>query len=86
MNQTTDSLEVECLPGFDGGLKQSFNLEVTDIQTGDVLTNATEDVPIFTVSYYVTNYASQIGTDRKISCYFRYTIGETLIGEKLRDI
>lgn len=36
LNQTTESLEVECVPGFDGGQPQYFLLEVYDEQT-DIL-------------------------------------------------
>ena len=50
VNQTTDSLEVECLPGFNGGLEQKFVLEVTDLQTKVLLANATDKLPEFTVS------------------------------------
>lgn len=50
VNQTTDSLEVQCLPGFNGGLQQHFLLEVTDIQTKLLLANATDKIPEFTVS------------------------------------
>ncbi len=50
VNQTTESLEVECLPGFDGGLRQFFLLEITDLQTGILLANATDTQPEFQVS------------------------------------
>merc|ERR1719471_1294766 len=50
VNQTTDSLEVECLPAFDGGLKQYFGLEVSDLQSGILLANFTDSNPVFTVS------------------------------------
>ena len=49
VNQTTDSLEVECLPGFDGGLDQHFVLEVADLQSKVLLANATDKLPEFTV-------------------------------------
>ena len=49
VNQTTDSLEVECLPAFDGGLKQYFGLEVSDLQSGILLANFTDSNPVFTV-------------------------------------
>ena len=51
VNQTTDSLEVECLPGFNGGLEQEFVLEVADMQSKVVLANATDKLPEFTVSF-----------------------------------
>ena len=50
VNQTTDSLEVECLPGFNGGLEQHFLLEVIDLQTKVLLANATDKLPEFTAS------------------------------------
>ena len=50
MNQTTDSLEVECLPGFNGGMDQDFVLEVADLHSKAVLANATDKQPEFTVS------------------------------------
>lgn len=43
VNQTTDSLMVECLAGFNGGLPQHFKLEVTDQKTGSLLVNMTSD-------------------------------------------
>lgn len=33
MNQTSDSLQVECTEGFDGGLPQSFFMEILEIPT-----------------------------------------------------
>nr|XP_018907738.1 PREDICTED: nephrin [Bemisia tabaci]XP_018907739.1 PREDICTED: nephrin [Bemisia tabaci] len=38
-NQTANSLEVECLEGFDGGLTQIFILEVFDLQTNTLEAN-----------------------------------------------
>ena len=50
VNQTTESLEVECLAGFDGGLRQNFYMKVEDSITGTVLANASaEQKPIFQV-------------------------------------
>ena len=49
VNQTTDSLMVECLPGFNGGMDQDFVMEVADLQSRVMLTNATERLPEFTV-------------------------------------
>ena len=51
VNQTTESLVVECQPGFDGGLEQLFHMEVTDLQTGQLITNTSgEPAPEFEVS------------------------------------
>eukprot|EP00094_Tigriopus_californicus_P006982 TCALIF_06722-PB protein Name:"Similar to Nphs1 Nephrin (Rattus norvegicus)" AED:0.15 eAED:0.15 QI:0/0.73/0.56/0.93/0.46/0.5/16/48/873 len=58
VNQTTDSLEVECLPGFDGGLEQTFQLEVTDLQTDLVLANDSGQVPEFVVTELVCRASS----------------------------
>lgn len=49
MNQTTESLEVECIEGFDGGQTQSFQLEVFDHQTNILRANKTSRHANFTV-------------------------------------
>ncbi|KAF4528137.1 hypothetical protein B566_EDAN011153 [Ephemera danica] len=50
-NQTGDSLEVECVPGFDGGLPQRFVLEVYEARTMRLRLNLTSDAaPAFRVA------------------------------------
>ena len=59
VNQTTESLVVECLPGFDGGLRQLFHMEVTDLQTGQLIANTSQGgkaAPEFEVSDGTINY------------------------------
>jgi hypothetical protein len=41
---------VECIPGFDGGLEQQFLLEVVDVKTNLILINASNSLPIFTIT------------------------------------
>ncbi|TRY71980.1 hypothetical protein TCAL_09961, partial [Tigriopus californicus] len=48
-NHTTRDLTVSCVPGFGGGLRQSFHLEVRDRTTGILLQNQTADQPSFKV-------------------------------------
>lgn len=50
LNQTTVSLEVECIEGFDGGQPQWFLLEVYDSQTGSIQANISNKFPIFNVN------------------------------------
>lgn len=50
LNQTTESLEVECMEGFDGGQPQYFLLEVYDQQTSVLQANVSAKFPLFTVS------------------------------------
>lgn len=50
LNQTTESLEVECIEGFDGGQPQYFSLEVYDQQTNIMQVNLSAKFPMFTVS------------------------------------
>lgn len=50
VNTTGDWLEVECLPGFDGGLTQNFHLEAVDTLTSKHCLNASNpDGPFFRV-------------------------------------
>ncbi|KAK0182606.1 hypothetical protein PV327_000726 [Microctonus hyperodae] len=50
MNQTTESLSVECTAGFDGGQPQNFLLEVYDQHSGVLQANVTSrDSAAFTV-------------------------------------
>ncbi|GLH08775.1 Nephrin [Gryllus bimaculatus] len=48
-NQTTGSLEVECEEGFDGGLPQTFQLEVFDLESGLLAANVSSRWPRFLV-------------------------------------
>ncbi|XP_054259110.1 synaptogenesis protein syg-2-like [Macrosteles quadrilineatus] len=48
-NQTSESLEVECLEGFDGGQQQKFHLEVRDVVTERLVANKTSLRPSFLV-------------------------------------
>lgn len=50
LNQTTESLEVECVEGFDGGQPQYFLLEVYDQQSSILQANVSAKFPLFTVS------------------------------------
>ncbi|XP_055603290.1 hemicentin-1 isoform X2 [Uranotaenia lowii] len=49
VNQTSESLEVDCAEGFDGGQRQWFVMEIYDQQTLMLLANVSSRVPIFTV-------------------------------------
>ncbi|XP_049786325.1 nephrin-like [Schistocerca cancellata] len=48
-NQTSDTVHVRCLEGFDGGQPQLFVLEVADVAGGLVLANLSSRAPLFTV-------------------------------------
>ena len=50
LNQTTDLLQVECQPGFDGGLDQMFLLEVVDVANSIILANVSSTRPQFTIT------------------------------------
>ncbi|XP_049882104.1 titin-like [Pectinophora gossypiella] len=49
-NVTYDSLTLNCTPGHDGGIRQSFQLQVFDMGTGGLLRNVSNDEPEFEVS------------------------------------
>ena len=50
INQTTESLEVDCLEGFDGGQPQYFLLEAFDLQTGQLRANMSSKFPNFSLN------------------------------------
>ena len=50
LNQTTDVLQVECEPGFDGGLDQYFLLDVVDALTMMMLANVSSSRPAFAIT------------------------------------
>ncbi|KAF4530083.1 hypothetical protein B566_EDAN001339 [Ephemera danica] len=50
VNQTAESLHVECTEGFDGGLPQGFTMEVYDGQSLALVSNVSSKTPSFTVS------------------------------------
>ncbi|VEN53707.1 unnamed protein product [Callosobruchus maculatus] len=49
LNQTSDSLSLECSEGFDGGLRQQFVMEVFDAASGRLVGNVTSRQPAFGV-------------------------------------
>ncbi|XP_031825598.2 sidestep III isoform X2 [Nomia melanderi] len=69
LNQSSEILEVECVPGYDGGLRQEFRLEAYEVVTGNLRVNASSisaDVPLFRIAvadllpathFYLATYA-----------------------------
>ncbi|KAL7033601.1 hypothetical protein ACKWTF_007650 [Chironomus riparius] len=50
VNQTSESLEVDCIEGFDGGQRQWFIMEIFDHQTNVLQANISSKYPVFTVN------------------------------------
>ncbi|CRK98676.1 CLUMA_CG011994, isoform A [Clunio marinus] len=50
VNQTSESLEVDCNEGFDGGQRQWFIMEIFDQHTNMLQANISSKYPVFTVS------------------------------------
>ncbi|GLV36591.1 sidestep VIII [Carabus blaptoides fortunei] len=61
LNQTAESLNVECIDGFDGGLPQEFVMEVYDTQTKKLVSNVTSRIPMFTVGGLESGLGFDIG-------------------------
>ncbi|KAG4065909.1 hypothetical protein HA402_000356 [Bradysia odoriphaga] len=56
-NISTTSLSVKCADGFNGGMKQSFMLEVKDMHTQELKVNYTSPEPRFAVSNLEAGHA-----------------------------
>ncbi|XP_011303548.1 nephrin-like [Fopius arisanus] len=53
LNQSSEILEIECVPGYDGGLKQEFRLEAWEAGTRILRVNTTSispELPLFRIS------------------------------------
>lgn len=51
-NQSSDSLQVECEPGFDGGLPQQFLLELVEMPALRLARNLSLQVSFIVISAY----------------------------------
>ncbi|XP_047115138.1 nephrin-like isoform X1 [Schistocerca piceifrons] len=49
LNETTDSFAVQCSNSTDVGFRQSYQLEVFDVKTGNLMFNKTQKSPVFLV-------------------------------------
>ncbi|ODN02743.1 Nephrin [Orchesella cincta] len=49
-NITSESLEIECMEGFDGGLPQVFHADIQDVGTSRPLWNLTSQIPFFVIN------------------------------------
>ncbi|XP_054284523.1 hemicentin-2-like [Macrosteles quadrilineatus] len=47
VNQTDDSVQIECDAGFDGGISQTFQVEVYDSASQTLVTNLSRETPSF---------------------------------------
>lgn len=52
-NQSSDSLQVECEPGFDGGLPQQFLLELVEMPALRLARNISLQVSLRILAYIV---------------------------------
>lgn len=59
-NVTTVSLEVRCKEGFDGGLPQTFLLEVINFTTGSVMLNLSSHEPYFQLNKLAPGNSVQV--------------------------
>lgn len=62
-NLTSESLDVYCLEGFDGGLTQNFIMEIYDVMNSSIIRTVSSDIPEFSVSGLKT------GSQYNISLY-----------------
>lgn len=63
VNQTTNSLGVECIPGFDGGQSSLFVLDAVNEESGILVANSSASTP----SFYINNLSP--GTTLTMNLY-----------------
>ena len=57
-NATFNWLKVECVPGYDGGLKQTFHLDI--YQTTRLVKNVSNDVSLFYIDISTLNVVEAV--------------------------
>ncbi|PRD34470.1 UNVERIFIED_CONTAM: hypothetical protein NCL1_14504 [Trichonephila clavipes] len=57
VNHTENSIHVDCIEGYNGGLPQMFNIEVYDIELGKLRSNVTLAQPSFIIQGLPSNTA-----------------------------
>ncbi|XP_008211195.1 hemicentin-2 isoform X1 [Nasonia vitripennis] len=89
LNQTTELLEVECVAGYDGGLRQEFRLEVYEVSSGKLRLNvssATSEAPVFripisellpTTLFYLVSYAANAKGRSEVSLLEDIMLGDS---------
>lgn len=60
VNQTQDTLEVECDEGFDGGLPQEFVIEMYDADSYQLIHNSTSPWPYFMIDPTPASHARRL--------------------------
>lgn len=90
-NATSDALTVKCLPGFNGGLKQYFHLEVyneLDSRQKLLYNLSSEDYPYFVITSLpagVTLLLKLYTSNQKGISQFLTLNGQTLLASKLKN-
>lgn len=70
-NQSDDSLQVECVEGFDGGLPQGFLLELVEMPALRLARNLSLQVSIIeTRNYFLCSLCFEYTNKQKISLLF----------------
>lgn len=59
-NATANSLQIQCIPGYDGGIPQHFHAQIYDELTRQILYNASYKYPEFTVKRLPSDSAFNI--------------------------
>ncbi|KAJ8674361.1 hypothetical protein QAD02_005623 [Eretmocerus hayati] len=85
LNHSAESLEVDCVPGYDGGLRQEFRLEAFDVSSGKLRLNLTAELPVFRIAVgdllpathlYLTAYAFNAKGRSEVSLIEDIILGE----------
>ena len=82
INKSSETFHLQCIPGFDGGMAQSFVITVMDRENGDTVYNSTRQTQLETQSSHSKSSPLQDVFIQNLSAGHSYIATVTPINEK----
>ena len=82
INKSSETFHLQCTPGFDGGMAQSFVITVMDREHGDIVYNSTRQTQLESTSTHSKSSPLQDVFIQNLSAGHSYIATVTPINEK----